>query len=89
MEYYCHYCHDWLDSLYCLMHFESVHGQKDVTFEKLKKRMETFGGLETREEPPTVVEEETPKPKNWMFRDKNDNVENGMFITSNFQNPIK
>lgn len=87
MEYYCHYCHDWFDPAYCQSHFESVHGQKDVTFEKLKTRMETFGGLETRE--PVVEEESTPQPKNWLFRDKDDNIENGMFITSNFQHPLK
>ena len=93
MQYFCHYCHDWLDDVNCESHFDSVHDQRGVTFEKLKDRMAVLGGLETREEPkdvPTTEQpEETPAPKkNWMFRDKNDN-DDGVFITNNFRHNLK
>jgi hypothetical protein len=90
MEYYCHYCLDWLDSAYCESHFEGIHNQPGVTFEKLKERMSILGGLETREEPaPEPEATETPKRKNWLFRDKDDNYKNGVFITNNFQHNLK
>ena len=90
MEYFCHYCHDWLESAYCESHFDSVHNQKDVTFEKLKERMSVLGGLDTREEPKESTNDaETPqKRKNWLFRDKSDN-NNGVFITNNFKHDLK
>jgi len=85
MELFCHYCHDWLEVEQCQPHFESVHGQSNVTFENLKKRMEVLGGLTTRETPTeTVLDEEQPKPKNWLFRDKDDST-GGVFVTNNFR----
>lgn len=72
MEYLCHYCHDWYDTAYCKSHFESVHGQNDVTFEKLQKRMAFLGGLETRDEKEAeLAEEERP-----------------VFVTNNFRHVL-
>lgn len=92
MEYFCHYCHDWLDAANCESHFDSSHDQRGVTFEKLKERMAVLGGLDVREElkdVPLEESDETPKPrKNWMFRDKDDN-NNGVFITNNFRHNLK
>ena len=88
-EYFCHYCRDWFDSAYSKSHFESVHGQLDVTFEALKKRMDALGGLVTREvkEGPAPEEEEKPKQKNWLFKDEND--DNNVFVTNNFQHRMR
>jgi len=43
---------EWYDPAYCESHFESIHGQKGVTFENLKERLSHLGGLSTREEAP-------------------------------------
>ena len=90
MEYFCHYCHDWLDSAYCESHFDSSHNQKNVTFDSLKKRMDALGGLMTRVEPqPTAEPDEKPKPKNWLFADEEDGSTNGTFVTNNFQHNMR
>ena len=72
MEYFCHYCKDWFDTNYCKSHFESVHGQSDVTFEKLQKRMSVLGGLDTRDEK-LVAEDEEERP---------------VFVTNNFRHQM-
>ena len=90
MEYFCHYCHDWMDSAYCESHFDTVHDQKNVTFEGLKNRMAVLGGLLTRVEPqPTEEPTEEPKRKNWMFADEDDGTKNGIFVTNNFQHKMR
>jgi hypothetical protein len=88
MEYYCHYCREWQDPAYCESHFESVHGQKKVTFEALKTRLSTIGGLETREVDPEAIEEEPTEkpPKSWMWRDDVD--PNAPIITNNFRHNV-
>lgn len=88
MEFFCHYCHDWYESEYCQSHFENVHNQKDVTFEKLKTRMEaTMGGLSTREAPAPETET-SPQSKNWLFREKGDEGD-GTFVTNNFKHQMR
>jgi len=89
MEYYCHYCHDWLDTSYCESHFDSVHDQKGMTLEALKKRMEVVGGLNTREDPTEPTEPVQEKRKNWLFQDEDANTKNGVFITNNFQHKMR
>jgi hypothetical protein len=83
-EYWCHYCHEWMDSDYCEGHFESTHVQKGVTFEALKERMAWLGGLETREAPPELDESAPKKPKSWLWRDDNEDP-NSPIVTNNFQ----
>lgn len=82
-----------MDTAYCQSHFDSVHGQKDVTLDKLKDRMAAIaGGLQTREEQAPPSDDETAaekKPKrNWLFADEEDQ-ENDTFITNNFQHKMK
>lgn len=72
MQYYCHYCHDWYDTVYCQSHFDSVHGQKNVTFEALQKRLACLGGVDTREE-----EEQVP-----------DADQAPVFVTNNFRHTL-
>jgi hypothetical protein len=69
MEYYCHYCHDWFDTETCQSHFEGVHGQENVTFENLCKRLESLGGISTRDE--VKEEEERSKKKSEFFETNN------------------
>lgn len=88
MDYYCHYCDDWLDSNYCESHFDNIHAQKGVTFEALKRRMEVLGGLNTREVQPEPKEPVQEKRKNWMFQDEDPNIKNGVFITNNFSHQL-
>ena len=88
MEYFCQYCKDWFETTYCESHFDSTHNQKDVSFEKLKKRMSSLGGLETREEPKPVDDTAEPPRKNWMFKD-DDDCPNGVFVTSNFRHNMR
>jgi hypothetical protein len=88
MEYFCHYCHDWFETTYCESHFDSIHNQKGVTFGKLKDRMSVLGGLETREEPKAVDETAEPKRKNWLFAD-DEQLQNGVLVTNNFQHDMR
>jgi hypothetical protein len=88
MEYFCHYCHDWFETVYCESHFDNVHNQKGVTFEKLKTRMSALGGLDTREDPKPVDETTEPKRKNWLFAE-DDSAPNGVFVTNNFQHNMR
>ena len=89
MEYLCHYCKDFFDATYCESHFEGIHNQQGITFEKLKERMDVLGGLITREEPESSEPPKTPKIKNWLFKDKNDPTNNGVLITNNFRHDMK
>lgn len=72
MEYYCPSCRDWFDTTYCASHYESVHGQSDVTFEKLRQRMKVVGGLDVRDEKEAALEEE----------------ERPVFVTNNFRHQL-
>lgn len=89
IEYFCHYCRDWFDSTYSQSHFETVHGQLNMTFDALKKRMDGLGGLVMRElkEGSPTEEEEKPKPKNWLFKDDKDDEK--IFVTNNFQHNMR
>jgi hypothetical protein len=78
-----------MDSEYCESHFDTCHDQKNVTFEKLKIRMDNLGGLMTRDEPQPESDEEIPKPKNWLFADDDDGTKNGVFVTNNFSHRLK
>jgi hypothetical protein len=89
MEYFCHYCREWYDTVYCQGHFESVHGQKNVTFDKLRERLACLGGLTTRDEEPTVTPPEAPNARGrdaWLLRDKADSK---VFVTNNFHHNLE
>jgi len=74
MEYFCHYCREWYDTVYCQTHFESCHGQKDVTFEKLQERLSCLGGLSVRDEQ--------------QVREANKEENQKIFLTNNFQHVL-
>lgn len=59
MEFYCHYCRDWYGVESCQMHFESIHGQQNVTFDALKDRLAFLGGLDVRDET-SIPDEKRP-----------------------------
>jgi hypothetical protein len=88
MEYFCHYCHDWFETIYCESHFDNTHNQKGVTFEKLRDRMAVLGGLDVREEPKSTESDAPEKQKNWLFRDEDD-LQNGVLVTNNFQHQMR
>ncbi len=74
MEFYCHLCLDWIDTAYCEAHYNSAHGSKDMTLEKLKKRMGvTAGGLDIRDEKQIV---------------DNSDDERSVFVTNNFRHSL-
>lgn len=86
MEYFCHLCREWLDTVNCESHFEGAHNSKNMTLQNLKARMEQWGGLDMREEATESPESEQTQ-KNWMYRDEGDG--NGTFVTNNFQHKLR
>jgi hypothetical protein len=72
MEYFCDYCHEWYDVLYCETHFQSAHGQEGVTFERLQARRANIGGVDTRDEREAALAEEERPP----------------FVTNNFRHTL-
>lgn len=74
MEYYCQYCRDYFEFDTCEAHFESSHGQSNVTIEKLKTRLECLGAWMTRD-PEEIKEENKDKKPTY-------------FVTNNFRHLI-
>lgn len=48
IEFLCHLCNEWVCTDDCIGHFEHVHTQNDVTFEKLTERLSIMGGVNLR-----------------------------------------